>query len=313
MSKNLEISKQKINFVKSFGGLAQLARAFAWHAKGHRFDSDILHLFVKFYIFIGYFFMKYLKIIIAFFIVLGLDSAVFAKPKIAKKILFVFTNHTQLGDTGAKTGYHLSEASHVWVPLKNEGYQIDFMSPLGGEIFTDGWEKLEDPMNISFLNDPHVQEQIKNTLTPEKVKIKDYVAIYYVGGHGVMWDFVNNSVLAQLTAQIYENNGIVAAVCHGPAGLIDVKLSDGQYLVSGKRISAFTNEEEIAVDLQNVVPFSLEDQLKDKGAILDKGNNFEAQVSVDQRIITGQNPASASSLAFQLVEQLQFVGKKKKS
>ena len=120
-----------------------------------------------------------------------------------------------------------------------------------------------------------------------------------------MWDFPNNKKLAKIAAKIYENDGIVAAVCHGPSALVNIKLSNGEYLVDGKTVSVFTNEEEANVELKNVVPFSLEDKLIERGATVDKAAMWQEKVSVDERLVTGQNPASAKLTAEKIVELLE--------
>lgn len=133
------------------------------------------------------------------------------------------------------------------------GYTVDFVSPKGGKAPVDGFN-LSDPINKAFWESDD-RRKVEHTYTPEQVNPADYAAIHYAGGHGTMWDFADNTALAAIAAGIYENGGIVSAVCHGPAGLVNIKLSDGRYLVDGKRVNAFTNEEENAVKLETVVPF----------------------------------------------------------
>lgn len=223
-----------------------------------------------------------------------------------QKVLFVLTSHTIKGSTEEATGFYLSEAAHPWKVLQDAGYKIDFVSPQGGKAPVDGFD-LEDPINKEFWENPACQEGINNTLVPKQVQAKDYVAIHYVGGHGTMWDFPNNEGLADLAAAIYEQGGVVSAVCHGPAGLVNIKLTDGSYLVAGKTVSGFTNEEEEAVGLTDVVPFLLEDVLIERGATFEKADNWQVKVSVDQRLITGQNPASATAVGEALKKELEMV------
>ncbi len=174
--------------------------------------------------------------------------------KMKKKILFVVTNHDRKGNTGEPTGFYLSEVSHPWEVLVDAGYEIDFVSPEGGNAPVDGFN-LGDPVNQKFWNDNAYRYKIENTLKPSQVRPEHYVAIHYAGGHGAMWDFPDNKMLAKIAAAIYEQGGIVSSVCHGPAGLVNIRLPGGKYLVDGKRINAFTNEEEAAVKLDKVVPF----------------------------------------------------------
>ncbi len=223
----------------------------------------------------------------------------------AKPVLFVVSGHTALGDTGEKTGYFLSEVSHPWHVLKNAGIGVAFVSPAGGAVEMDPKSHdLEDPINVQFLASDEAKF-LTSTLKPEDVDPSQFSAIFYAGGHGAMWDFPGNEKLANLAATIYENDGVVAAVCHGPAGLIDIKLADGSYLVAGKKVAAFTNEEEEAVKLTGTVPFLLATKLKERGAIHVPGKNWEANVVVDQRLVTGQNPASASQVGEELVELIK--------
>ncbi|MCS3800735.1 type 1 glutamine amidotransferase domain-containing protein [Niastella sp. OAS944] len=215
--------------------------------------------------------------------------------KMKKKILFVVTSHDTKGSTGEKTGYYLGEVSHPWKVLKDAGYEIDFVSPKGGNPPVDGFD-LSDPENAMFWEDKYYHNKITHSLKPAEVKAADYAAIYYAGGHGAMWDLPGNEEIALLAADIYQQNGVVAAVCHGPAGLVNIKLKDGSYLVAGKKINGFSNEEEAAVKLTEVVPFLLENKLKERGGVYEKSAPWQSHVTVDQRLITGQNPQSAKAV-----------------
>ncbi len=224
--------------------------------------------------------------------------------KMKEKILFVVTSHSEKGSTGQKTGYYLSEVSHPWDILQNAGYEIDFVSPKGGKAPVDGFD-LDDPINKKFWENEKYRKKVENTLKPSQINPNDYVAIHFAGGHGTMWDFTDNKDLSEIASKIYENNGFVSAVCHGPAGLVNIKLSNGKYLVDGKKVNAFTNEEEDAVGLTEVVPFLLETKLIERGAIFEKSGLWQPHVVVDQRLITGQNPASAKSVGEELLKGLQ--------
>lgn len=142
-------------------------------------------------------------------------------------------------------------------------------------------------------------------MKPSDIDPSKYAAIFYAGGHGTMWDFPDNTELQNIARKIYENNGIVSAVCHGPSALVNLKLSNGKYLVEGKKVNAFTNEEETAVKLENVVPFLLEDKLKERGAIFEKSGLWQNHVVADERLITGQNPQSAKSVGEEILKQLK--------
>ncbi|WP_418122655.1 type 1 glutamine amidotransferase domain-containing protein [Chryseobacterium sp. PTM-20240506] len=220
-----------------------------------------------------------------------------------KKILFVVTSHDKKGDTGESTGYYLGEVSHPWEVLHRAGYDIDFVSPKGGTPPVDGFD-LKDPVNKEFWENKEYKNKIDHSLKPSEVKSSDYSAIFYAGGHGAMWDLADNTELASIASKIYENGGIVAGVCHGPAGLVNIKLKDGKYLVDGKKINAFTNEEESEVKLTNVVPFLLEDQLKARGAKFEKSGLWQTHVVTDQRVITGQNPQSAKAVGEAILKEL---------
>jgi putative intracellular protease/amidase len=219
-----------------------------------------------------------------------------------KKILIVVTSHDDLGGAG-KTGFYVPEVAHPWQMFSQAGYQVDLVSPLGGEPPQDGVD-LEDPIQRAFLDDEEMARQLTDTRRPDEVDAEDYAAILYAGGHGTMWDFPDNADLAGLARDIYEADGVVAAVCHGPAALVNITLSDGSYLVDGKQISVFTNEEEAAVGLTEVVPFLLQTALEQRGARNVGAANFQAQVSVDERLVTGQNPASAAPVAEQVLAVL---------
>lgn len=226
----------------------------------------------------------------------GFNSANAQQSKnMKKKILFVVTSHDTKGSSGEKTGYYLGEVSHPWEVLVEAGYEIDFVSPKGGNPPVDGFD-LSDPVNKKFWEDKHYHQKITHSLKPSEVKPQDYAAIFYAGGHGAMWDLPNNKELADIASKIYEQNGVVAAVCHGPAGLLNIQLSNGKYLIAGKKVNGFSNEEEEIVKLTQVVPFLLENQMKERGGIYEKSAPWQNHVTVDDRLITGQNPQSAKAV-----------------
>ncbi|MFV8905217.1 type 1 glutamine amidotransferase domain-containing protein [Serratia fonticola] len=218
----------------------------------------------------------------------------------SQRILFVLTSHDRKGSPGtqgaAPSGFYLSEVSHPHQILVGAGYQIDFVSPAGGKTHVDGLN-LDDPVNAAFWNDPQLHSATESTLPPSEVDPDKYAAIYYAGGHATMWDFPDSSELAAIAARIYERGGVVAAVCHGPAGLVNIRLANGRYLVDGKQVSAFTNDEERAVGLHDTVPFLLADVLTERGAKHVWVPNFQPHVVVSERLVTGQNPASAKGVA----------------
>jgi putative intracellular protease/amidase len=216
-----------------------------------------------------------------------------------KAILLALTSYDNLGGL-RQTGFYVPEAAHPWHVFRNAGYAVDLVSVDGGRPPMDGFDA-NDATQRDFVNLP----ELGTTRRAGDVDAVGYDAILYVGGHGTMWDFPDDEGLARLGRDIYEAGGVVAAVCHGPAALVNLKLTDGTYLVDGKEVSAFTNTEEEAVGLAAVVPFLLQTALEDRGAKHVAAPNFEPQVSVSERLVTGQNPASATEVAEEVVRLLK--------
>ncbi len=219
------------------------------------------------------------------------------------KILVVLTSHAQKGSTGQKTGAYLPELTHPHAVFRAAGWDVDYASVKGGEVPLDGVDRA-DPVNAAFLDDAALVARLHASLAPKDIDPSAYDAIFYAGGHGTMWDFPDEPTLAAVAARIYEAGGVVGAVCHGPAALVNVTLSSGRPLVEGKRVAAFTNEEERAVGLADVVPFLLADALTSRGAVHVPAPNWAAQVIVSERLVTGQNPASARGVAEAIVTTL---------
>ncbi len=219
-------------------------------------------------------------------------------------ILIALTSHEKLGTTGRATGYYLSEVAHPWRVYTDGGYTVDLVSVRGGEPPRDPGVDLDDPVQREFLADARMSAQLRDTPSPDRVDPDRYDAILFAGGHGTMWDFPDSAGLARLARRVYERGGVVAAVCHGPAALVDLTLSDGSHLVDGRRVAAFTDEEESAVGLDGVVPFSLQARLIERGADHVRAPKFTAQVVRDGRLVTGQNPASATGVAGQTLAAL---------
>jgi putative intracellular protease/amidase len=212
------------------------------------------------------------------------------------KILMVLTSHGELGDSGRTTGYYVPEAAHPHAVFKRANLDVDFASPLGGQPPATGADP-SDPVQAAFLSDPEVQAKLRDTHTLREITGGEYDAILFVGGHGAMFDLADNTDLQNITREIWEAGGVVSAVCHGPAALVNVTLSDGSYLVAGRLVAAFTDDEERAVQLDTTVPFLLASTLQRRGAHHTKAPNYQAHVAVDDRLVTGQNPASATPLA----------------
>ncbi len=211
-------------------------------------------------------------------------------------ILIALTSHGQLGTTGKSTGYYLSEVSHPEAVFRERGYDVAFVSVAGGRAPMDGVNR-NDAVNAAFLDDDALMAQVTHTPTAADIEASDYAGVLFAGGHGTMWDFADAEGLASVAREIYEAGGVVGAVCHGVAGLLPIELSDGTPLVAGKTVTSFTNDEEEAVGLTDVVPFLLETALVDRGETHTKAPNFTSHVEVSQRVVTGQNPASAGAVA----------------
>ncbi|MGX1587938.1 type 1 glutamine amidotransferase domain-containing protein [Brevundimonas diminuta] len=212
-----------------------------------------------------------------------------------KPVLFVLTSHDVKGSTGEPTGYYLGEVTHPLAVLEAAAVPVEFASIEGGEPPVDGLD-LSDPINARYWNDAGFLSAVGSTLILGEVDPSRYAAIFFAGGHGAMWDFPTSPAVQKVARAIYEAGGVVAAVCHGPAALVNVTLSDGSPLVAGKDVAAFTNEEEAAVGLDKVVPFLLATALSERGARHQPAPAWTAKVVVDGRLVTGQNPQSATGV-----------------
>ena len=219
-----------------------------------------------------------------------------------KKIIFVLTNVNDLGTTGKKTGFYLPEVSHPYSVLKNE-FEIEFASINGGMCYPEGIDDLEnDLVSKEFYVDS--KDLFTNTKKLSTLNYSDYDAIFFAGGHGTMWDFPNNEDIHNAIVNIYENGGIVSSVCHGPAALVDVKLSNGKYLLEGKKFTSFSNDEEESISFTDIVPFLVETSLVNNGGLFEKAPLWEEKVVVDSNIVTGQNPASSYKVGEKIKEIL---------
>jgi len=205
------------------------------------------------------------------------------------------------------TGLWLGEAVHFVKKVEEAGYEVDFVSPRGGYTPIDPHSlAMADPIEWEWYQNKDFMNRLGNTLKADEVKPDDYVAIYYAGGHGVIWDFPENELLQSISRKIYENGGYVSSVCHGAIGLLNIKLSDGSLLVKGKKVTGFSNEEEKLVELDKFVPFLTETELVSRGAIFKKAEQPWASFAIeDTRLITGQNPASAGAVVDLLIKALR--------
>lgn len=224
------------------------------------------------------------------------------------KILMVLTSHDQLGDTGKKTGFWLEELATPYYIFKDADAEVTLASPDGGQPPLD--PKSDEPdfqteATKRFKNDDDAQTALANTLKLSEISPGDYDAVFYPGGHGPLWDLAEDSNSINLIEAMIASGKQVAAVCHAPAVLRHVKAPDGSPLVRGKSVTGFSNTEEEAVELADVVPFLLEDELKAKGANYSKAEDWNPHAVTDGALITGQNPASSGLVAKVLLEKLK--------
>jgi len=231
----------------------------------------------------------------------------FTPGKIPSKnihVLMVVTSHDKLNHTNEKTGYYFSELTHPYHVFEKQGYHIIIASPKGGHAPAYAIDE-KDPINRWFLNDKQAMYKVNHTLELSTINPKKYQAIYFAGGTGALWDFPENEALQKIADDIYQRDGIIAAVCHGSAALLNIKLQNGQDLIHNRKVTGFSNSEEDASGKTPHVPFMLEDALKQKGAHYISAPNYQTNVIQSGRLITGQNPASATSLANVVVKSLQ--------
>ncbi|TXK76504.1 type 1 glutamine amidotransferase domain-containing protein [Mesonia sp. K4-1] len=224
-----------------------------------------------------------------------------------KKILFVLTSNDKLGDTGNKTGFWIEEFAAPYYMLKDAGYEVTLSSPKGGQPPIDPSSESDDAQTEStkrFYNDKETQETLASTLQLSEVDQKDYDALFYPGGHGVLWDLVEDKDSKEIIESFYNHDKPVSFVCHAPAVLKNIKNSNGEPLVKGKKVTGFTNQEEDAVQLTNVVPFLLEDMLIENGGEYSKIEDWQPYAVQDGLLITGQNPASSEKVADLLMKTL---------
>ncbi|MCP1517791.1 putative intracellular protease/amidase [Pseudomonas migulae] len=224
------------------------------------------------------------------------------------KILMVLTSHDQLGNTGKKTGFWLEEFAAPYFAFKDAGAQLTLASPKGGQPPLDPKSDEPDAQTAAterFRKDSAAQSALASTALLGSVRAEDYDAVFYPGGHGPLWDLTEDKVSIALIEAFYKAGKPVALVCHAPGVLRHVKGADGQPLVKGKRVTGFTNSEEEAVQLTNVVPFLVEDMLQEKGGIYSKGDDWASYVVTEGLLLTGQNPASSEAAAEALLAKLK--------
>ena len=222
-------------------------------------------------------------------------------------ILIVLTSHDKLGNTQEKTGFWLEEFTSPYYTLLDAGANITIASPKGGKPPLDPKSDAADFQTEStkrFKADEKANEALANTVTLSSVKESDFDAVMYPGGHGPLWDLTTDLDSIALIKAFVEADKPIASVCHAPSVLLNVKLSNGEYLVKGKKVTGFSNTEEEAVQLTDIVPFLLEDALQSKGAIYSKVDDWHSYAITDGKLITGQNPGSSQAVAKELLKLL---------
>ena len=225
-----------------------------------------------------------------------------------KNILFVLTSNDEMGNTGNKTGFWIEEFAAPYYILTDAGYNVTLASPKGGQPPIDPNSETKDAATEAtkrFDKDEETQKVLANTKKLEDVDQKDFDAVFYPGGHGLLWDLVENKTSKKLIESFYAHNKPVSFVCHAPAILKNIQDTDGNALVKGRKVTGFTNGEEEAVQLTDVVPFLIEDMMKDKGAHYSKIGDWQPYALEDGLLITGQNPASSTLVADLLMKKLK--------
>lgn len=223
------------------------------------------------------------------------------------KILMVLTSHDQLGDTGKKTGFWLEEFAAPYYVFKDAGADITLASPQGGQPPLDPKSDAPDAQTDAtrrFKEDPQAQQALARTVKLAGLKDADFDAVFYPGGHGPLWDLAEDRDSTGLIERMFAAGKPVAAVCHAPGVLRHARAASGAPLVQGKKVAGFTNTEEAAAQLTDVVPFLVEDMLRNHGGNYSKGADWQPYVVSDANLITGQNPASSEAAAHEVLRQL---------
>jgi putative intracellular protease/amidase len=228
-------------------------------------------------------------------------------PAYRGKILAVVTSVDKMGEDKS-TGYEHTELARAYWVFTANGFDVDIASPKGGKapVVIDGEDM--GAYDYAFLNDDMIKQKVENTIALVDVNPSDYEAVYFVGGKGTMFDFPDNPYVQNIAKTLYQNNKVVSAVCHGPAALVNVELDNGKMLLSNKKVSGFTNDEELFLipDAKQVFPFLLEDKLIAQGAKFQAGATYLEKVTQDGKLITGQNPWSVWALAEKVVAEIGY-------
>ncbi len=223
------------------------------------------------------------------------------------KVLFVLTSHDRLGDTGHKTGFWLEEFAAPYYVFQDAGAEITLASPAGGQPPLDPKSDAPEAQTAAterFRSDPQAQAALAATTPLARINAGDFDAVFYPGGHGPLWDLANDAASIALLEAFDRAGKPLGLVCHAPGALIKVRAANGKPIVSGRRVTGFTNSEEAAVGLSAVVPFLIEDEFTRLGGHFEKGPDWQVHVVTDGRLVTGQNPASSEAVAHALLSML---------
>lgn len=224
------------------------------------------------------------------------------------KVLTILTSHSELGNTGKKTGFWIEEFAAPYYVFKDAGAEITLASPKGGQPPIDPKSEAPDAQTEAtkrFNSDKDLQQLLATTTKLADVRADSFDAVFYPGGHGPLWDLYETPESVKIIGQFWRSGKPVAAVCHAPAVLLNVKDENGEPLIKGKKVTGFTNTEEEAVGLTQVVPYLLEDELKSRGGHFSRGSDWASYVVKDGKLITGQNPASSEEAAKELLAMLK--------
>ena len=227
------------------------------------------------------------------------------------KILAVVTSTNTMGNSGKETGYELTELARAYYVFQANGFEVDIASPLGGKPPVTIDDEDMGAYDYAFLNDSIAQYKTSHTIAINDVVADNYQAVYFVGGKGTMFDFPENKAIQAIVRNYYQSNKVIGAVCHGPAALVNVTLDNGRPLLENKKVSGFTNKEELLLipDAKTIFPFLLQDKLVAQGAKFNEGAMYLEQISHDKNLITGQNPWSTWTLAETMIRQMGYTPK----
>jgi putative intracellular protease/amidase len=226
------------------------------------------------------------------------------------RILMILTSCHRMGEDGTPTGFYWEEMAVPYWAFRDAGYAVDLASPLGGQPPADPSSDADQgarPEAVTrFMEDAQAMQALRDTTPVSKVDASRYDAVFLPGGQGTMWDLRQTPAVARAVSTVHEHGGVVGAVCHGPAGLIEARRGDGTPLIDGRRVNGFTNSEERAAGLADVVPYLLEDALREQGATFERGvEDFCGFALRDDRIVTGQNPDSSAAVAEHILAALR--------